>query len=384
MKVSIPANSYVKGIEINDSIVEVNFAKRQKVALLFIALNEGYWGYLAQCIKDCKKNFLPHHTVEYFVWTDFTREKADALIQGFKNLLDPNNTAPLLTAFTSLIRLYSVFYPDEVRKGMELLATRGLAYRQNGTLYEITSNHQPTLEDFQCIVDIGQRILTLAFKDIEDTLAQTTQTETGAIGWPAPTLMRYHLFLNQEEKLKEFDHIYYLDADMRVVDKVSDEILSKGLTTAPHPGYAIAPKFIPPYEPNPDSQAYIPRLGRLIDENGKKRFMPFYAAGGFQGGISKEFIKAMQTMKERIDADFDKNYTAIWNDESHWNKYLWDYKGPLIFLDPSYVYPDSLIKEYYEPLWGRSYIPKIITLTKPFSLSAQGAEDLKGLQNMPQ
>ncbi|HVX00468.1 MAG TPA: hypothetical protein VHA52_08555, partial [Candidatus Babeliaceae bacterium] len=81
-----------------------------------------------------------------------------------------------------------------------------------------------------------------------------------------------------------------------------------------------------------------------------------------------------------------RNYTAIWNDESHWNKYLWEYQkggGDITFLDPSYVYPDSLIKEYYVPLWGREYQPKIITLTKPFSVSPQGASELKKLMQSP-
>src|SRR5258708_32142943 len=31
--------------------------------------------------------------------------------------------------------------------------------------------------------------------------------------WPLPTLMRYNLFLQQEETLKEYDYIFYMDAD---------------------------------------------------------------------------------------------------------------------------------------------------------------------------
>jgi hypothetical protein len=200
---------------------------------------------------------------------------------------------------------------------------------------------------------------------------------TEPIEWPAPTLMRYHLFLQQEEKLKEYDHVFYLDADMRVLEKISDEILSEGLLAAEHPMYSLRKEYVPPYEPNPKSAAYIKRPGAVMtDEKGKPRFKPYYYAGGFQGGISSEFIKAMKVMKENIDKDFNNNYTAIWNDESHWNKYLSDYTGKVVVLSPSYIYPDSLIKEYYEPLWGKSYPPKIVTLTKPFSLSKEGAAQL--------
>ncbi len=288
MKLPLPDGEYIKTITVNDDGLDVEFAPRKKIALLFVGINQLYWDYLKQCIQDCRTNFLPQHTVDYFVWSDMP----------------------------------------------------------------------------------------------EDSIPNVTFTHTEPVGWPAPTLMRYHLFLQQEAKLSEYDYVFYLDADMRVIQKISDEILGEGLTTAPHPGYAIDKKFIPPYEPNPKSQAYIPRLGRLVDEGGKKRFIPFYAAGGFQGGTSAHFISAMKDMKKSIDKDFDNNYTAIWNDESHWNRYLWDYQktgGSITFLDVSYIYPDSLIKEYYEPrVWGRSYDPKIITLTKPHTLQKINAQELFG------
>lgn len=286
MKIPLPEGEYIKNIEINEKDIDINFAKRKKVALLFISINDRYWPYLTQVIEDCKKHFLPQHHVDYLVWSDMPKDKVPG----------------------------------------------------------------------------------------------TTVYETEPIEWPAPTLMRYHLFLQQEEKLKDYDYLFYLDADMRVVEKISDEILGEGLTVAPHPGYVLNSRWLPPLEPNEKSEAYIQRLGQVQpDEKGKDRFIPFYAAGGFQGGKTDLFIEAMKTMKTGIDKDFNSNYTAIWNDESHWNKYLWDYqknKGHITFLDVSYVYPDSLIKEYYEPIWGRSYQPKIITLTKPFSLSKQAGAEL--------
>lgn len=283
MKVPFPKNSYMKKIEVNEADIDIDFGQKQKIALLFVNLNERYWPYFKQVVEDCRVNFLPHHHVSYFVWSDMPQ--------------------------------------TEVPHGVTLI-------------------------------------------------------HTDAIEWPAPTLMRYHLFLQEEEKLKEYDHIFYLDSDMRVVDRISDEILSDGLLAAEHPMYSLRKEYIPPYEPNKESTAYIPRPGKVMDENGAKRFKPFYFAGGFQGGKAKEFIQAMKVMKQNIDKDFNKNYTAIWNDESHWNRYLFDYQGPLSVMPPSYIYPDSLIKEYYEPIWGRSYVPKIITITKPFTLSRQGADNI--------
>lgn len=200
---------------------------------------------------------------------------------------------------------------------------------------------------------------------------EITVFPTESVEWPYPTLMRYHLFLQQEEYLKKFDYLFYLDLDMRIVNVVGDEILGDGLTASQHPMYALDRKFFPPYEPNPNSASYISRPGRILEENGKSRFEPLYYAGGFQGGKTEDFIKAMKGTKTIIDRDLNKNYIPIWNDESAWNKYLAD-NPPAVVLNPSYVYPDSMIEEYYKKIWGRDYPPKIITLTKPFTTSSEG------------
>ena len=198
---------------------------------------------------------------------------------------------------------------------------------------------------------------------------------TEAVTWPYPTLLRYHLFLKEEEYLRKFDYLFYVDIDMLFVGTVGSEILGEHLTMTQHPMYALRPGLYPPFEPNLNSTAYIPRLGRHIHQNGQLRLEPLYAAGGFQGGTTDSFIKAMRSMKRTIDDDFTKNYAAIWNDESHWNKYLFDNPSTVsVVLDPSYCYPDSLIKEYYIPIWGRDYSPKLVTITKKFSLSKEGGE----------
>lgn len=182
--------------------------------------------------------------------------------------------------------------------------------------------------------------------------------------WPMPTLMRYHLFLQQEEILKTYDYIFYMDADMRVVDTIGDEILGEKLTAACHPGYEIRKEVRAPYETNPNSTAYM-------------NIPQYYYAGGFQGGKSGPFIEAMKTMRKNIDKDFNNNYMARWNDESHWNRYLFD-NPPSVVLSSSYIYPDSLIENYYEPIvWGRKIAPKIITITKPFSVSKEGGDAVR-------
>lgn len=212
----------------------------------------------------------------------------------------------------------------------------------------------------------------------------TTLFPTEPLEWPYPTLLRYTLFLQQEEYLKKFDYIFYTDVDMVYVNTVGEEILGNGLTMAQHPMYALDRKYIAPYEPNPNSTAYIPRFGRIItNETTHKSWLePLYAAGGFQGGKTEDFIKAMKSMKRSIDDDFAKNYVAIWNDESHWNKYLSE-NPPAVVLSPSYIYPDSLIELYYKKIWGRDYVPRIVTITKKFSTSKEAGDIIrKEMENL--
>ena len=219
----------------------------------------------------------------------------------------------------------------------------------------------------------GHNVDLLLWSDMPDTDYGATVIPTEPAEWPLPTLMRYSLLLQEEERLKGYDYVFYCDIDMKFVGIVGDEILGQGLTAAQHPMYALRKEYWPPYEPNPESSAYIKRPGKVINDNGQPRFMPLYFAGGLQGGTSKAFIEAMKEMKKMIDKDFSKNYVAIWNDESIWNRYLFDHE-PAVVLTPSYIYPDSLIKEYYEKLWGCSYQPKLMTLTKKFSVSKEGGQ----------
>lgn len=205
----------------------------------------------------------------------------------------------------------------------------------------------------------------LLWSDMPDTDYGCTLFPVEPMEWPMPTLLRYHTFLQQEEKLREYDYLFYCDIDMLFVDHVGDELLGDGLTAIGHPMYWLRKTYIAPFEPNPLSAAYIP-------------LPQHYYCGGIQGGKTEDFIKAMWTMRRMIDKDFAINYIARWNDESHWNRYLFD-NPPVISLDPSYCCPDSLIKEYYEKVWGQEFKPKLITITKKHSLTKEGGESLRDL-----
>lgn len=289
---------------------------KYKVAFVFICLNPLYWEYAPAMVNGARQFFLPGHKTDYLFWTDIPEEG--------------------------------------VRERVES------AWKERGRNME-----DPTLANH---LEFVTNSVTDLRKKTDIILFPTDPVE-----WPYPTLLRYNLFLQQEEKLKEYDYIFYCDVDMQFMTIVGDEILGPGITAAVHPMYHLRKEYWPPYEPNPESASYIKRPGQIITDNGKPRFMPLYFAGGFQGGKSDKFIEAMKETKKIIEKDMNRAYIPIWNDETAWNKYLSE-NQPDIVLTPSYVYPDSLIEQYYEPLWGCKYQPKLKTLTKWFSISKEGGE----------
>ena len=242
---------------------------------------------------------------------------------------------------------------------------------------------------------IVSRILTLCslldnnkLKDLEKLVTDLVKVrkevnlfELEPVEWPLPTLFRYHTFLQQEEKLNEYDYIFYSDIDMHFVNFCGDEILGENsLTLALHPMFSLRESLWFPYDANPKSEAYVKLPGSYIDDGkGGVKFRPEYYAGGFQGGATDLFIKAMKEMRKMIDLDFEKeNYVPRWNDESILNSYIFRHPEiEKVVLSPAFVHPDSLIDEYYKKIWGRNYSPKIITLTKKFSISKEAGEVIR-------
>lgn len=174
-------------------------------------------------------------------------------------------------------------------------------------------------------------------------------------GFPQETLMRYHTFLTEKNLLSKFNNLFYVDSDMLFMAPIQQwDILSNGITATEHPGY-IGLNGTP--EKNPLSAAYCPVVRN-------------YFCGGFNGGTSEAFLKMSETIAAAIDQDAQKGIKAIWNDESHLNRYLYD-NPPARILDPSFCYPESEYRQpggYYSAIWtaaGRTGItPKLLALDK--------------------
>lgn len=166
--------------------------------------------------------------------------------------------------------------------------------------------------------------------------------------WPGPTIHRHKHLARVGDAfgdLWNFDYIFMVDADMRFVAPVGDEILSDLVGTI-HPGFWNKPRSQFTYEHRPESQAGIPAGAGLR-----------YYAGGFQGGRTEIYLRACKAISERVAQDEANGITAVWHDESHWNRYLFE-NPPTLELDPGYCYPES---------WDLPFERKLLALDKDHS-----------------
>ena len=163
-----------------------------------------------------------------------------------------------------------------------------------------------------------------------------------AKGWPGDTYYRYHHFLSIKEALKNYDYVYYLDADMKIVDYVGKEVLTD-LLGVQHPGFVVN-KQGTPEDKQKESTAYL-----------EKKNVVQYCCGGFQGGSPKEYLKLSEIISHNIDIDDKNNILAVWHDESHVNRYFAD-NPPTKILNAGYCAPESA--------WQVPFPYKIIALDK--------------------
>lgn len=170
-------------------------------------------------------------------------------------------------------------------------------------------------------------------------------------GFPLDTLYRYKYLLEHDVNVElHCDFIYYLDVDMRIVEKVGTEILptkDTPLIGTYHPGFYYSNNKNGDVENNTNSTAFID----------SKDFINKYIAGGFNGGYTKDFIMMARDIQRNIDIDKCKDIIAVWHDESQLNRYMISNHNKFKFLIPDYCYPEN----YYQNLPGKA---KILALDK--------------------
>ena len=152
------------------------------------------------------------------------------------------------------------------------------------------------------------------------------------VGWPYITLYRFKFMAQIKERLKDFDWLFFIDADLIAQDSMPEkEILGHGmpLIGVQHPGFM---GMVGTYETNPKSLACI--FDGYYD-------LSKYRQGCFWGGKSEEFIKMIVELERRVDVDLENEIVAVWHDESHMNKYFVENNHKVFTLHPGFATPQQ-------------------------------------------
>lgn len=147
--------------------------------------------------------------------------------------------------------------------------------------------------------------------------------------FPLVTLLRYHFLNRIKEKLKLCDVIFYLDADLEILNPITyDEIMPEKenqFVVTKHP-WAKSEDNRWVLEQNKNSSAYV--------ENA-----PQYFQACFYGCYASTFITMLEKLKEETQTDLNNRIIAKWFDESHFNKYIIDKEKKI--LSDKYCFPKT-------------------------------------------
>lgn len=161
-----------------------------------------------------------------------------------------------------------------------------------------------------------------------------TLIERKCQGFPLDSIMRFNMFLSIKKELEDYDYIYFFNSNMFFLEPVREEILPNKegeIVFALNAGYYNKTAFRYPFERNKKSKAFIPF-------HFKKQYK--YVIGGLNGGKTKDYLRFSEICHQNIMDDYSKGIVAIYHDESHINRYFYDYGGKL--LSSSYAYPEGI------------------------------------------
>lgn len=164
-----------------------------------------------------------------------------------------------------------------------------------------------------------------------------------------PTLNRFHLFVNENMLIGQYDNYIYLDSDSLITDKVGEEILGDRV-------YVQHCAFVNrrgTYETNQNSTSFVPDTVNSP-----------YIAGSIWSFSHTEFWRFMDVATQMVDADLNNGIMPIWADESVINRYSIDNPATTL-LDPGYHYPQAtkIIKSYWHKQ-GIDFPCKVLQLDK--------------------
>ncbi|XP_050974161.1 globoside alpha-1,3-N-acetylgalactosaminyltransferase 1 [Labeo rohita] len=131
--------------------------------------------------------------------------------------------------------------------------------------------------------------------------------------------------LIENELVREADYIFCLDIDGKFYGRWGAESLGR-LVGVIHPWFYNFQRNQFTYERRPESLAYIP-----AGEG------DYYYAGAAFGGTLEDVLNLTKTCREHLNIDAANSIEALWQEESHLNKYFLLNK-PSKLLSPEYMW----------------------------------------------
>ncbi|XP_076012205.1 globoside alpha-1,3-N-acetylgalactosaminyltransferase 1-like [Genypterus blacodes] len=138
--------------------------------------------------------------------------------------------------------------------------------------------------------------------------------------------MKWATFAIDKQIRSKSDYLFMMDIDSIFYNHVGAESLSR-LSAVLHRGYyKNTSREAFPYERRPKSRAYIP------PGEGD-----YYDTAAVWGGYVEDMYKLVKYCYEQSEEDAKNNIEAVWQEESHLNKFLL-YNKPTKVLSPEYLW----------------------------------------------
>ena len=202
--------------------------------------------------------------------------------------------------------------------------------------------------------DVEKKYLVFTNGEIPEPPENVIVYQQEHLEWPYITLYRFKMIMQSFDDIKDCDYLLFLDADMRVVDKVTTEDLiddTKNYIGVHHPCHYLG---MEPHNKAPGAFEVRPvsRAGVTEDE-----LMDVYYQGCLWGGKLPHVLDMVKELDSRTDEDHDKDIIAQWHDESHLNKFYIEHRDEVHTVSPSCAYPEVFAS-------ACTFDPKIVHLAK--------------------
>ncbi|KAM9441009.1 histo-blood group ABO system transferase-like [Clarias gariepinus] len=210
---------------------------------------------------------------------------------------------------------------------------------------------------------VGYRVHYYLFTDLPDEVPVITLGEGRQLSviktassnrWQEISLGRMEIIekLIEEKLTDKADYIFCLDVDSKFYGHWGAETLGD-LVGVLHAWFFGKSREEFTYERRPESQAYIP-----LEEG------DYYYGGAVIGGRLKNVHNLVKTCRMKLDEDRANQIEAVWQEESHLNKYFL-YNKPTKLLSPEYLWDDKKEKPSYIKVVRFSQVVKDYVAIRP-------------------